>query len=204
MELFTIDDEGLHRGIEITLGTEWLCSVALTAELRTCAHEAAEHRVGHALPWATDLRILLGSAAYHAGYTGKRLDVSSPEIEREQAGKALVLVDVHGAPTVGGGAGKVYVKQRGPTALASQSKRLFRTRMLLEVWVGGVIEVDWDDPTEEVEGWLAGPLIYQMRGAGNGDGAIIPATLHSDRWVVDGRAVPAQTPMRDNHPTVTA
>ena len=31
-----------------------------------------------------------------------------------------------------------------------------------------------------MEGWLAVPLIYQMRGAGNGDGAIIPDTLHSE------------------------
>jgi len=203
MELFTIDDEGLHRGIEINLGMEWLCSVSLTAELRARAHEAAEHRAGHALPWATDLRILLGSAAYHAGYTGKRLDASSLEAEKDQAGKALVLVDVHGAPATGGGAEKVYVKHRG-AELVSQSKRLFRTRMLLEVCVGGTVEVSWDDPTEEVEGWLAGPFIYQMKGAGNGDGAIIPTTLHSDRWVVGGWAVPVQTPMRDNHLTVYA
>jgi hypothetical protein len=198
MELFTIDDEGLHRGIEVALGTEWLCSVALTADLRARAHEAAEHRAGQALPWATDLRILLGSAAYHTGYTGKRLDTSSPEIEREQSGKALVLVDVHGAPTADGGAGRVYVKQRGPTALASQSKRLFRTRMLIEVWVGGVIEVDWDDPTTDVEGWVPGPLIYQMREAGDGDGEIIPTTLHSHRWVASGVAIPVQTPVRND------
>lgn len=199
MELFTIDDEGLHRGIEISLGMEWLCSVALTTNLRARAHEAAEHRVGHVLPWATDLRILLGSAAYRAGYAGKSLDSSTLEIEKDQVGSALVLVDVHGAP-MGGGAGKVYVKHGG-ARLVSQSRRLFRTRMLLEVCVGHVIEVDWDDPTEEVEGWVSGPFIYQMKGAGNGDGVIIPDTLHSDRWVRDARAVPGRA-TRDDRMTV--
>lgn len=186
MELFTIDDEGLHRGIEITLGTEWLCSVALTADLRKRAHEAAEARAGHALPWATDLRVLLGSAAYHAGFMGKRLNSSSLEIEQQQQDNALVLVDVHGAPTAGGRDGKVTVEYGGyKTEVVTFSRRLVRTRVLVLVAQGGWIHIqrEGDTSVDGLECSLPTEMAYRLMRPGDGGGEIIPTKLNSDRWV---------------------
>lgn len=201
MELFTIDDEGLHRGIEISLGTEWLCSVSITADLRARAHEAAEHRVGHALPWATDLRVLLGSAAYHAGYAGKRLDISTPEIEKDQAREALVLVDVHGAPMQDGRDGKVSVEYGG--SVVSFTRQLVRTRMLILVGLDGWVEVTREgDTTAGGEApelpWHMG---YKLKREGGGEGCIIPDTLHSDRWVRGARAAPGRVVPKDDQLT---
>lgn len=186
MELFTIDDEGLHRGIEISLGMEWLCSVALTADLRARAHEAAACRAGHALPWATDLRILLGSAAYHAGFMGKRLDSSSLEIEEKQQGNALVLVDVHGAPAAGGTDGRVKVEYGGHnTEVVTFSRRLIRTRVLMLVAQGGWIHIQREGDTSVggLESPLPTEMAYRLMRPGGGGGEIIPSKLTSDRWV---------------------
>lgn len=205
MELFTIDDEGLHRGIEISLGTEWLCSVSLTAELRARAHEAAEHRAGHALPWATDLRILLGSAAYHAGYTGKRLDISTQEVEKKQAGGALVLVDVHGAPMQDGRDGKVYIEYGGrDTSVVSFTRQLVRTRMLILVGLGGWVEVvrEGDTTAGGKAPELPWHMCYELERAGGGDSPIIPDTLHSDRWVRGARAAPGRVALKEGQLTV--
>lgn len=186
MELFTIDDEGLHRGIEITLGTEWLCSVAITADLRARVHEAAECRAGHSLPWATDLRVLLASAAYHAGFMGKRLDSSSWEIEQQQQGNALVLVDVHGAPATGGTDGRVTVEYGGHnTEIVTFSRRLVRTRVLVLVAQGGWIHVQREGDTSVggLECPLPTEMAYRLVRPGGGSGEIIPTKLTSDRWV---------------------
>ena len=190
MELFTIDDEGLHRGIEINLGMEWLCSVALTPELRARAHEAAEHRGGHALPWATDLRILLGSAAFSAGYSGKKLDASTLEVEQEQAGQALVLVDVHGAPLQDGRDGKVTVSHNGE--LVTMTRRIVRTRMLILVGVGGWVDVrrEGDTSAGGEAPDLPSRMLYRLRAAGGTATEIIPLELWSDRWSRDLVSVP--------------
>lgn len=179
MELFTIDDEGIHAGVEVMLGTEWLCSVGLTEALRMRLHTAACARCEQDLAWRTDTRVMLGSAAFEAGYTGKRLDVTSQEREVKERDKALVFVDVHGGMS-SSRVGRVLVKASSRVELVSMVKQITRTRMLLLTRVGETIEVlrEGDTTNEGQEPPLPSYFRYKMYRPSRGEGLIIPRTIH--------------------------
>ena len=180
MELFTIDDEGLHAGIEVTLGTEWLCSIGLTERLREKIYTAACARTGRTLQWRTDTRVLLASAGYIESFAGKRLDVTTPEGEERDRGQCLVLVDLHGAPKADGRDGKVAVECHDGAEPISYVRQIVRTRMVLRMKVGSRVRVTREGDTSlgGAERPLPSEFEYVMLLPTRGRADVIPQSLN--------------------------